>query len=131
MIVWMMAAAAAPTMAGGMLAPTMAASAAGWNEGRLDAFMAAYADDAVYVTKQGVVRGKAAIAARYASSFVGGRNRRGRLGFAPLVERPLGPGRRLLIARWTLTGKAVESGLTTLVFERRAGAWKIVADHSS
>jgi len=127
MIVWMMAAA----VAHGPLAGAMAASAAGWNAGRLDAFMAVYADDAVYVTGQGVVRGKAAIAARYAPSFRGGGNARGKLSFETIVDRPLGPDRRLLIARWTLTGKKVETGLTSLVFERRAGAWKIVADHSS
>ncbi len=115
----------------GAIAAAMAASAAGWNAGDLDAFMAVYADDAVYVTAKGVVRGRAAIAARYAPSFQGGGNIRGRLEFEPLVERPLGPDRRLFVARWTLRGREVQTGLTTLVFERRGPAWKIVADHSS
>lgn len=109
----------------------MAASAAGWNAGDLSAFMAVYADDAIYVTTKGVVRGKAAIAARYASTFREGGNSRGRLGFQTLATRELGPERRLMIARWTLTGAKVETGLTTLVFERRGTRWMIVADHSS
>ena len=109
----------------------MAASAAGWNAGDLDAFMAVYADDAAYVTSKGVVRGKAAIAARYAPSFARGGNTRGKLSFQSLVERDLGSERKLLIARWTLTGAKTETGLTTLVFEQRGGRWLIVADHSS
>lgn len=109
----------------------MAASAQGWNSGNLDAFMAVYADDAVYVTTKGVVRGRAAIAARYAATFRDGGNSRGRLGFQTLATRELGPERRLLVARWTLTGTKVETGLTTLVFERRGNRWLIVADHSS
>ena len=114
-----------------VLAAPMAASAAGWNAGDLDAFMAVYSNDAVYVTAKGVIRGKAAITARYAPSFARGGNNRGRLSFAPLVERVIDPTHRLLVARWTLTGTATETGMTTLLFERRGGEWKIVADHSS
>ncbi|SFP62965.1 YybH family protein [Sphingomonas rubra] len=114
-----------------LLAAPMAASAAGWNAGDLTAFMAVYADDALFVTAKGVVRGKAAIAARYAPSFAKSGNTRGRLSFEPLVERTIDATHRLLVARWTLTGAKVESGMTTLLFERRGGAWKIIADHSS
>jgi len=113
------------------IAAAMAASAAGWNAGDLDRFMAVYADDAVYVTAKGVVRGKAAIAARYAPGFTGGGNTRGKLSFVMLVERPIDATHRVLIARWTLTGKETQSGYTTLVFARRDGHWRIVTDHSS
>ncbi|MBD8547423.1 YybH family protein [Sphingomonas sp. CFBP 8760] len=113
------------------IAAAMAASAAGWNAGDLDRFMAVYADDAVYVTARGVVRGKAAIAARYAPGFTGGGNTRGKLSFAMLVKRPIDATHRVLIARWTLTGKETQSGYTTLVFARRDGHWRIVTDHSS
>jgi uncharacterized protein (TIGR02246 family) len=109
----------------------MTASAAGWNAGDLDAFMAIYADDAVYVTAKGVVSGKAAIADRYRASFAKGGNTRGRLSFQPLVERAIDATHRLFIARWTLTGAKVETGMTTLVFERRGDRWRIVSDHSS
>jgi uncharacterized protein (TIGR02246 family) len=112
----------------------MTASAAGWNAGDLDRFMAVYADDASYVTKGDVLRGKAAIADRYRPTFVAGGNTRGKLSFEPVAFRTLGPAQMLLIARWRLTGAAAaaeETGMTTLVWERRAAGWRIVADHSS
>ena len=126
--------AAAPALAPaqGQVLAAMQASAAGWNAGDLDRFMAVYADDASYVTKDGVLRGKAAIAARYRPSFGPGGNLRGKLVFEPVAFRTLGPAQQLLIARWTLTGAAAsETGMTTLVWERRPAGWRIVADHSS
>ena len=129
MLLW--AAAQVASVSVSVLAGPMAASAAGWNAGDLATFMAVYADDAVYVTAKGVVRGKPAITARYAPNFASGGNTRGRLSFQPLVERVIDPSHRLLVARWTLTGTKIETGMTTLLFERRGGEWKIVADHSS
>lgn len=109
----------------------MTASAAGWDAGNLDRFMGIYAPDAVYVGARGLVRGKAAIADSYRASFAGGANSRGRLSFEYLLIRPIGE-RRMVFARWHLRGgNGEESGMTTLVFERQAGGWKIVADHSS
>ena len=110
----------------------MEASAAGWNAGDLERFMAVYADDATFVTKDGVLRGKAAITERYRPSFAASGNTRGRLSFAPVAFRTLGTAQQLLIARWTLTGgPKEESGMTTLLWERRPVGWRIVADHSS
>ncbi|WP_374293572.1 SgcJ/EcaC family oxidoreductase [Sphingomonas sp.] len=109
----------------------MTASAAGWDAGDLDRFMGIYAPDAVYVGAKGLVRGKAAIADSYRASFSGGANSRGRLSFDYLLIRPIGE-RRMVFARWHLRGVGgEESGMTTLVFERQGGGWKIVADHSS
>ena len=116
----------------GSVAAAMADSAAAWNRGDLPGFVAVYAEDAVFVTAKGLVRGRAAIAARYAPSFRAGGNDRGRLSFETLHERPIDATHRLLIARWTLTGKdKVETGLTSLLFERRGQTWRIVSDHSS
>ena len=112
----------------------MAASAAGWNAGSLDRFMAVYAQNATYVAGSSeVARGKAAIAARYARSFAAGGNTRGKLSFQPGAWRTLSPVHVLLVARWTLTpaSATAQSGLTSLVFERRRDGWKIIADHSS
>lgn len=111
----------------------MAESSAGWNAGSLDRFMAAYADDAIYVAGPTIARGKAEIAARFAKSFVDGGNKRGRLTFQPMAWRTLSNVHMLLVARWTLTpadGKP-ETGLTSLVFERRKPGWQIISDHSS
>lgn len=114
----------------GILA-AMAASAAGWSAGDLERFMAIYADDAVYVTAKGLVRGKAAIAARYRASFTGGGNARGRLSFGETSFRRIDATHELMWARWTLTGATSETGMTTLLFERRREGWRIVSDHSS
>ena len=109
----------------------MLASAAGWNAGDLNRFMAIYAPDAIFVGKRGLIKGKTAIADNYRRSFVDSGNSRGTLRFDFLDLKPIG-GRRILFARWNLSGGAEEeSGMTTLVFERRADGWKIVVDHSS
>ena len=111
-------------------------SAAGWNAGDLDRFMAVYADDPAtsFLTKDGLIRGKAAIAVRYAPSFRGGGNARGTLDFEFLDFRMVGPDHALLSARYRLTsaqaGKAVEQGPTSVLFRRTAAGWRIVADHS-
>ena len=113
----------------------MAQSAAGWNAGSLERFVAIYADDATFVGKDGLVQGKAAITARYRPSFGSGGNMRGRLSFDMLGHRVIGPAQLLLFARWRLQSadatKPAETGMTTLLFERRRDGWKIVADHSS
>lgn len=130
----LMAAAAvvAPAPADIAIRQAMAASAAGWNTGDLARFMEVYADDAVFVTPKGLLRGKLAIADKYRSSFRGVGNARGTLSFAFLEMRGIDPRHAMLFARWTLTGPSTtESGMTTLVFERRGAAWKIIADHSS
>lgn len=111
----------------------MTASAAGWNAGDLDRFMTLYADDATYVTAKGLVRGKPAIADRYRKSFAGGGNARGRLTFVAPAFRAIDASHMLLWARWVLTPVAgkVDSGMTTLLFQRRPEGWRIVSDHSS
>ena len=112
----------------------MADSAAGWNAGDLDRFMAVYADEAVYVTGKGLVRGRSAIADTYRKSFAAGGNTRGRLSFVQPAFRSVGPAHMVLWARWVLApaGEAKgESGMTTLLFERRREGWRIVSDHSS
>ena len=111
----------------------MADSAAGWNAGDLARSTAIYAPDAVYVAGDKVVRGKPAIAERYAKSFANGGNMRGRLSFQPLAWRTLSAVHVLHVARWTLTpaSGAPQTGLTTLLFERRKDGWKIISDHSS
>ncbi len=113
----------------------MTASAAGWNAGDLDRFVAVYARDAVFVTPKGLLRGKAEIAEHYRPSFATGGNIRGTLTFQPLAFRTISNVHQLLFARWTLTpadpAKKPETGMTTLVFERQPAGWKIISDHSS
>jgi uncharacterized protein (TIGR02246 family) len=128
------AAAPAPTPQAQVEA-AMADSAAGWNAGSLDRFVAVYADDAVFMTRNGLVRGKAAIADHYRASFAKGGNTRGKLGFQMLAYRTISNVHQLLFARWTLTpsdpSAKPETGMTTLLFERRKTGRQIISDHSS
>ncbi len=111
----------------------MTDSAAGWTTGDMPRFLAIYAEDAVFVGKDGLVRGKAAIAARYDKSYGLDASKRGRLSFRMLGSRRIDAAHEMLWARWTLdyAGGRQVSGMTSLLFERQAGGWKIVSDHSS
>ena len=114
----------------------MTDSAAGWNAGDLDRFMRVYSDapDTSFVTKQGLLRGKAAMAARYRKNYdFDHPAARGALTFATLDFRLLDPTHALYIGRYMLTGVdgKVQSGPTSLVFRKEAAGWRIIADHSS
>ena len=116
------------------IAASMTDSAAGWNAGNLDRFVAVYADDAMFATTKGLLRGKAEITDHYRPGFANGGNARGKLGFQMLAWRTISTVHQLLVARWTLTpgdGARPETGLTTLLFERRKEGWRIISDHSS
>jgi uncharacterized protein (TIGR02246 family) len=133
--------AAAETPVDAARAAVMAAmtdSAAGWNAGDLGRFMAVYADapTTTYVTGAGLAHGKAEIASHYRAYFGGAKSaERGKLSFDLLDFRLLDATHALLIARYTVSPAGTRtkawSGPTSLVFEKRAGGWKIVADHSS
>jgi uncharacterized protein (TIGR02246 family) len=129
----MLAAAAAPTTAEAAITAAMTDSAAGWSAGDMPRFLAVYAEDAVFVTKDGLVRGKPAIAARYAKTYGADPAARGRLSFRMLGFRRIDANHRMLWAKWLLDypGGKQDAGVTSLLFERQAAGWKIVSDHSS
>lgn len=114
----------------------MSDSAAGWNAGDMGRFMAIYSTDPMtsFVTADGLVRGKAAMAERYRKRYdFGDAAKRGTLTFKTLDFRLLDRTHALYIGRYTLsypTGKAA-SGPTSLVFRLEKGKWRIIADHSS
>ena len=114
----------------------MSDSAAGWNAGDVERFMAIYsaAPETSFVVKDGLIRGKPAMIARYRERYdFSDPAKRGRLTFTTLDFRQLGPNHALYIARYLLTypdGRTA-TGPTTLVFAREHGAWHIIADHSS
>jgi uncharacterized protein (TIGR02246 family) len=113
----------------------MDASVVAWDAGDLTGFMDTYEDspDTLFVGEKGLVRGKAAITARYASAFGG--QPPGKLTFDVLEIRPTGPDYALMIGRYHLQpaepGKPEASGLFSLTFHQRAGHWRIVCDHTS
>lgn len=116
----------------------MTASVVAWSAGDLNAFMDSYEDstDTVFLGSTGLVRGKAAIAARYAEQFgQGGPGGLGKLSFETLEIRPTGEHYALMIGRYHLQPvdrtKAEATGLFSLVFHERDGHWRIVCDHTS
>ncbi|WP_054531679.1 SgcJ/EcaC family oxidoreductase [Erythrobacter sp. SG61-1L] len=114
----------------------LAESTAGWNSGNLDRFIGVYSEDpqASYVTAEGLVRGRKALADRYSTKYdFSNPATRGALSLETLDFRLLDPQHALYIGRYTLAypdGKTA-SGPTSLVLQKEAGGWKIIADHSS
>ncbi len=114
----------------------LADSAAGWNGGDMDRFLAVYsaAPETSFVTADGLLRGRKAISERYKAHYdFSDPAKRGALGLQLLDFRMLGPDHALYIGRYTLVypnGKTL-SGPTSLVFAREDGHWRIIADHSS
>lgn len=116
-------------------------SDAGWNSGDIDRFLAIYSDDAAtsFVGSAGLNRGKAGIRAQYLKSYAGqfgsesSAATRSTLSFTFEDFRQIGADHALLIARWTLTkaGEQPKTGMTSLLFRKEAGGWRIIADHSS
>lgn len=135
----MVIAAAAATPAITAQTDVMAAmedSAAGWDAGDLDRFMRIYSDapDTSFVVKDGIVSGKAAIAARYRPRFTPEMaEKRGCLSFELIRFTLLDPRHALLVARYRLKieGQADATGPTSLVFVKERAGWRIIADHSS
>ncbi|OYY67489.1 DUF4440 domain-containing protein [Sphingomonas sp. 28-63-12] len=110
-------------------------SAAGWNEGDVDRFMSVYSDgpETSFVTKDGLLRGKAAMTVRYKTHYAfDDAAKRGVLTFTTLDFRLLDPTHALYIGQYLLTygDGRTQTGPTSLVFAKEAGGWKIIADHS-
>ena len=114
----------------------MTDSAAGWNVGNVDRFMAIYsnAPETSFVTSEGLLRGKATMVARYRAKYsFDDPAKRGMLSFKTLDFRLLDPTHALYIGQYLLTyssGKTA-TGPTSLVFVKEQTGWKIIADHSS
>lgn len=123
----------------------LAEQSAAWNRGDLDAFCAAYAADAVFVSPSGLTRGRDAVLARYHAKYPD-RAAMGNLTLEVVETRPvsgievslLGDARPSgvhgvsVVARWSLAypDRAGTNGLTLLVLARDAEGWRIVQDAS-
>ncbi|MGI9188746.1 MAG: YybH family protein [Longimicrobiaceae bacterium] len=131
--------AAAPVADGreAQITTLLQASADDWNRGDLDGFLAPYAAGPLttYVGSSGLVRGKDAIRALYASSYWASGAPRGTLSFSAIEVRPLGPEHALAVGRYRVTprdaGGSPAEGIFSLVLTRTSEGWRIVHDHSS
>jgi uncharacterized protein (TIGR02246 family) len=120
------------------LEPTVIAmldrSAADWNRGDLEAFLADYQDApaTTFVGPRGVLSGLEEIRAHHAPAFEPGAERDS-LRFEAVRVRSLSPLIGIVTARWVLheNGVTSSSGFITRVMRRTGSGWKITHDHSS
>ncbi len=116
------------------IAAALDASAAAWTRGDLDDFMRLYEDSPQirYINPEGVTEGYAGIRQMYGARFAKGEPM-GELSIALIDVKQVGPDYAFVTGRFTLkqaSGK-VATGLTTLLFHRAQGQWRIVSDHTS
>ncbi|MDQ1348840.1 MAG: hypothetical protein QG573_2216 [Acidobacteriota bacterium] len=113
------------------LSALLAAQAADWSRGDVEAFASIYADDATFVAPTGMTQGRAALVERYRRRYPD-RAAMGTLALEVLEVRPGGESVASVVARWTLAypDKPAVSGLTLLVFHRLPAGWRIVQDAS-
>jgi len=125
-------AARASANAGPELEAALQATAAAWNGGDIDGFMAPYAPGATYMTAAGLI-GVDAMRARYLAKYFTGSKPDQQLRFDQLDVRALGDDHALLTGRFLLTGggKADQTGRFSLVWVRQPDGWRIIHDHSS
>ena len=97
----------------------LAEQVAAWNRGDLAAFVDGYTDDASYIGRDGITRGRAAIAQRYAR-----RSEMGRLEIA-IVELVLGADLAHALVRWSVDGAG---GHALLALVRTHAGWRIRFD---
>jgi uncharacterized protein (TIGR02246 family) len=117
------------------LSAAMHESAAAWNRGDLDAFLAVYKDESLtaFMAPQ-ITYGLQDIRARYARSYFKDGKPKGQLTYDDLKFRQLGENYVMMTGKWHLTDTASgnkQDGYYTLIWERTGSGWKIIHDHSS
>ena len=122
----------ATAKAGPELEAALQATAAAWNGGDIDGFMAPYAPAATYMTAAGLI-GVDAMRARYLAKYFTGAKPDQQLRFDQLEVRALGTDHALMTGRFTLAGggKPDQTGRFSLTWMRAPAGWRILHDHSS
>jgi uncharacterized protein (TIGR02246 family) len=106
-----------------------------WNQGDIVTFMHGY-DDSPQTTFIGksVEHGYQMILARYQRNYAS-RDAMGHLDFSDIDVRMLGEDHAVVTGHFHLTrtqaGGGDASGNFSLIFEKKAGVWKIILDHTS
>lgn len=107
-----------------------------WDAGDLDGFLTPYmrSGDITFVGSTGLVRGKDATRAKYASSYFASGAPKDRLSFRDVEVRMLGTGYALAVGRYVLTDRqtnAETTGWFSLTLMSTPQGWRIIHDHSS
>ncbi len=101
-----------------------------WNRGDLPAFTKVYADDAVFVSPNGVTKGRQAVLERYQKRYPD-KKAMGTLSFE-FIEAREQKDSVSVVAKWTLAypDKPAATGHTLLVLHKQGEKWLIVQDAS-
>lgn len=106
-----------------------------WNAGDIDSFMQTYKDspETTFIGKS-IEHGYAPILERYKKAYAN-RAAMGKLDFSGLTVRDLGPDYAVAVGKFHLArsadGGGDLSGIFSLVWQKTAGGWKIILDHTS
>jgi uncharacterized protein (TIGR02246 family) len=106
-----------------------------WNKGDIDAFMQGYQDspETTFIGKT-IHHGWQQVLERYKHDY-STKEARGTLEFSDLSVRLLGANYAIATGKYHLTRSAAgggdATGLFSLVWEKSAGGWKIILDHTS
>jgi len=110
------------------------AQVAGWNRGDLPAYLAGYrhSPDLTFFSGGNVVKGFAAIEARYQKRYGDSAATMGQLRFEDIEVQVLGSDAAFARGRFRLEMKdSSPTGLFTLLLRKSKGKWEIVHDHTS
>lgn len=106
---------------------------ADWNHGEIHSFVLSYAEKCTFVGKT-VVEGRAAVEERYKRNYASAAAM-GHLTFSELKIKRIEAKIAIVTGAFHLqrstAGGGDASGIFSLVFERQAGIWRIVLDHTS
>lgn len=108
---------------------------AAWNRGDIEGALAVYLDtsDILWVSRAGAERGFAPFAADMRAEFAGHPEAMGTYSGEVLDALPLGPEHAALVLRWVIVrdGTRLFGGVSTQIWQRIDGHWRIVLEHAS
>jgi ketosteroid isomerase-like protein len=106
-----------------------------WNRGDLEGALDLYwnSPELTFVDGSGVRRGFAAFAADLRKDFAGRTDAMGSYAGEVLEARDVDADTGLLVVRWAITrdGRRLMGGVSTQLWERAGGRWRIVFEHAS
>jgi hypothetical protein len=111
----------------------LADQAAAWNRGSIDDFMKGYwnSDSLLFVGKTGISYGFDRTLANYKMNY-DDPDKMGKLSFSLLEVKRLSATHYFVIGNWSLKRKIGDvGGIFSLLFQKIAGRWLIIADHTS
>jgi hypothetical protein len=117
----------------GKIDALMKSQEAAWNSGDLEGFMEPYwnSDSLIFIGKRGPTYGWKETLENYKKSYPN-QEAMGILRFTNIESKSIGVENALVIGKWELFRiEDTLSGHYSLIWAKKNGSWKIIADHSS